>query len=94
MEADRRGVWKDGPRLLRQDPVEPDKEVVKACADALGLEPTTEKVVDINDKDPSKGVEAAKAMLKKENLPTTDENIFITATCKEKGPLSHRKELR
>ena len=68
-------------------PVEPDKEVVKACADALGLEPTTEKVVDINDKDPSKGVEAAKAMLKKENLPTTDENIFITATCKEKGIL-------
>ncbi len=68
-------------------PVEPDKEVVKACAEALGLEPTTEKVVDINDKDPSKGVEAAKAMLKKENLPTTDENIFITATCKEKGIL-------
>ncbi|MDI9551499.1 MAG: biotin attachment protein [Spirochaetales bacterium] len=68
-------------------PVEPDKKVVKACAEALGLEPTTEKVVDINDKDPSKGVEAAKAMLKKENLPTTDENIFITATCKEKGIL-------
>lgn len=68
-------------------PVEPDKEVVKACADALGLEPTTEKVVDINDKDPSKGVEAAKAMLEKENLPTTDENIFIAASCKEKGIL-------
>ena len=68
-------------------PVEPDADVVKACSDALGLEPTTEKVVDINDKDPSKGVEAAKAMLEKENLPTTDENIFIAASCKEKGIL-------
>ncbi len=68
-------------------PVKPDADVVKACADVLSLEPTTEKVVDINDKDPSKGVEAAKAMLEKENLPTTDENIFIAASCKEKGIL-------
>jgi pyruvate carboxylase subunit B len=68
-------------------PVEPDKDVVKACADAMGLEPTTEKVVDINDKDPSKGVKAAKAMLEAEGLETTDENIFIAASCKEKGIL-------
>jgi len=68
-------------------PVAPDKEVVKACEEALGLKPTTEKVVDINDKDPSKGVKAATAMLEAEGLPVTDENIFIAASCKEKGIL-------
>ena len=68
-------------------PVAPDPVVVKACADAMGLAPTTEKVVDINEKDPKKGIAAAKAMLEKEGLPITDENIFIAASCKEKGIL-------
>ncbi|NLK06549.1 MAG: biotin attachment protein, partial [Spirochaetales bacterium] len=39
------------------------------------------------DADPKKGVKAAKAMLEKEGLPLTDENIFIAASCKEKGIL-------
>ncbi len=68
-------------------PVEPDKEVEKICAEKLGLEPTKEKVVDINDKDPTKGIKAATEMLEAANLEVTDENIFITATCKEKGIL-------
>lgn len=68
-------------------PVEPDAEVVKASSEQLNLEPTTEKAVDLNDKDPTKGRKAAIAMLKAENLPTTDENIFIAASCKEKGIL-------
>ncbi len=68
-------------------PVAPDPEVVKLASEQLHLEPTTEKVVDINDRDPKKGVEAAKAMLEKENLPLTDENIFIAGACKEKGIL-------
>ncbi|MGE4584655.1 MAG: biotin/lipoyl-containing protein [Sphaerochaeta sp.] len=68
-------------------PVAPDPEVVKACAEQLKLEPTTKKVVDINDADPKKGVAVAKAMLEKEGLPLTDENIFIAASCKEKGIL-------
>jgi len=68
-------------------PVEPDSEVVKACEAAMGLKPTKEKVVDINDKDPTKGVKAATAMLEAEGLPVTDENIFIAASCKEKGIL-------
>ena len=41
--------------------------------------------VDINDKDPKKGVEPAKKMLRENGLPLTDENIFIAATCKDKG---------
>ena len=68
-------------------PVAPDPEVVKAAAAQLKLEPTTEKVVDINDKNPNKGIEAAKKMLEEANLPINDENIFIASTCKEKGIL-------
>ena len=68
-------------------PVAPDPEVVKAAAAQLKLEPTTEKVVDINDKNPNKGIEASKKMLEEANLPINDENIFIASTCKEKGIL-------
>jgi len=68
-------------------PVAPDPEVVKAAAEQLKLEPTTKKVVDINDADPKKGRKVAEEMLKAENLPITDENVFIAASCKEKGIL-------
>ncbi len=66
-------------------PVEPDPEIVKLSAEQLGREPTTDLVVDINDRDETKGIEAARKLLQKDNLPETDENIFIAATCKEKG---------
>ncbi len=68
-------------------PVPADPEVVKIAAEQLKKEPTTEKVVDINDKDPNKGRDAAIKMLEAENLPITEENIFIAASCKEKGIL-------
>ena len=68
-------------------PCEPDAEVVKLAAEQLGLQPTTEKVVDLNDKDASKGIEAARKMLKDAGLEETEENIFIAAACKEKGIL-------
>mgnify|MGYP005753883867 FL=1 len=68
-------------------PCEPDAEVVKLAGEQLNLQPTTEKVVDINDKDPNKGIEAARKMLKDANLEETEENIFIAAACKEKGIL-------
>ncbi len=68
-------------------PVAPDPEVIRSSADQLKLEPTTERCIDINERDPKKGKTAAIEMLKKENLPVTDENIFIAATCKEKGIL-------
>ena len=68
-------------------PVAPDPEVVKLASEQLHLEPTTEKCVDINDRDPNKGRAAAEKMLKDANLPITDENVFIAAACKEKGIL-------
>ncbi len=66
-------------------PCEPDPEIVKIAQEQLELEPTTELVVDLNDKDPSKGIEAATKRLLDANLEVNDENIFISAACKEKG---------
>ncbi len=68
-------------------PVDPDPEVVKISSEQLKLEPTSEKAIDLNDKDPSKGRQAAIEMLEAEKLPITEENIFIAASCKEKGIL-------
>ena len=64
-------------------PCEPDPELVKWASEKTGLQPTTEKVVDINDRDPEKGVEAAKQRLEAAGLPVTDENLFIAAACKD-----------
>ena len=44
-------------------PCEPDPEIVKIAEEQLGLQPTTELVVDLNDKDPNKGIAAATKML-------------------------------
>jgi pyruvate carboxylase subunit B len=66
-------------------PVAPDPEIVKLASEQLGLEPTERIPVDINDDDPTKGIDPAKKMLEKANLPITDENIFIAAACKDKG---------
>ncbi len=64
-------------------PCEPDPELVKWASEKLNLEPTTEKVVDINEKDPEKGLRAAEERLKAAGLPVTDENLFIAAACKD-----------
>ena len=66
-------------------PCEPDSEIIKIAHEQLGLEPTTETVVDLNDKDPEKGIEAATKRLLEANLEVNDENIFISAACKDKG---------
>ena len=66
-------------------PVKPNQEIIELCQEQLKLEPTTRKAVDINDEDPKKGIDAATALLKESDLPINDENVFIAATCKEKG---------
>ena len=66
-------------------PVAPDPEVVKIAAEQLELEPTTEKPLARNDADPTKGAEPARQQLREAGLEETDENIFIVATCKDKG---------
>ena len=66
-------------------PVTPDPEIIKLAEKQLGLKPTTKIPVDINDADPQKGIKIATQRLKDANLKINDENVFISATCKEKG---------
>ena len=66
-------------------PCPADPEVIKIAQEQLGLEPTTEHVVDLNDKDETKGIKAATKMLEDAGLEVNDENIFIAGACKEKG---------
>jgi len=66
-------------------PSEPDPEVVRISQKQLNLEPTKEIAVDINDRNPKKGIKAARQMLELNGLPVSDENIFIAATCQDKG---------
>ncbi len=66
-------------------PVAPDAEVVAIAKEQLKLEPTTESPLAINDRNPKKGIAAATKMLTDAGVAVTDENIFIAASCAEKG---------
>ena len=66
-------------------PVPPDPEIVALASKQLEKEPTTRSPLEMNDEDPNKGLEAARKKLQENNLPETDENLFIVATCKDKG---------
>jgi pyruvate carboxylase subunit B len=66
-------------------PVAPDPEIIGIAREQLKLEPTTESPLDINDRNPDKGIPACKKTLEAEGLPVTDENLFIVASCAEKG---------
>ncbi|HIE98031.1 MAG TPA: biotin/lipoyl-binding protein [Fuerstia sp.] len=66
-------------------PVAPDPEIVELASKQLGKKPTTRPALEMNDEDPTKGIEPAKKALAAEGLEITDENIFIAAACKEKG---------
>ncbi|MBQ9338363.1 MAG: biotin attachment protein, partial [Lentisphaeria bacterium] len=87
------GSWKLDPNgygkmvlgYFGKTPVAPDPQVVKWASEQLKMEPTTKAVVEINDADPKLGIKAATEILDKNNLPVTDENIFIIAACGDKG---------
>jgi pyruvate carboxylase subunit B len=66
-------------------PVAPDPEIVKLACEQLELEPTDRTPLELNDADPTKGTEPARKLLQDAGFEETDENIFIAATCKEKG---------
>jgi pyruvate carboxylase subunit B len=68
-------------------PAQPDPATVKLASEQLGLPPTTAKVLEINDKDEKKSVATVKKTLTANNLPTTDENVFLLAACGDKGLL-------
>ncbi len=67
-------------------PTAPDPEIVKLASEQLGKEPTERDPVDINDEDPTKGRDTAVKLLKDNDISDlSEENIFIAATCKDKG---------
>ena len=66
-------------------PTNPDSEIIALASEQLKLEPTSESAVDIADKDETKTLAHVRTILEKEKLPVNDENIFIAASCKEKG---------
>ncbi len=66
-------------------PVEPDPEVVRISSEQLGLKPTKLTPLELDDADPKKGLKAAEIMLDEAGIEKTEENLFIAATCKEKG---------
>ncbi|WP_031480601.1 biotin/lipoyl-containing protein [Maridesulfovibrio frigidus] len=66
-------------------PVAPDAELIKLASEKMGLEVTTKSPIELNDADPTKGLGPARKVLEEEGLPVNDENVFIVATCKDKG---------
>jgi len=68
-----------------ETPAPPDPRVVKMASEQLGLEPTKRHPIDINNEDKEKGLGPAREICKAEGLELSEENIFIVATCREKG---------
>ncbi|SFV61096.1 Pyruvate carboxylase subunit B (biotin-containing) [hydrothermal vent metagenome] len=66
-------------------PVEADAEIIKLASEKLNLEPTTENPLDISDREVTKSIAYWKKVLEDEELETTEENIFIAASCDKKG---------
>ena len=84
-KMDDKGYGKMVLGYFGKTPVAPDPELVKWASEQLGLEPTTEAVVDINDRNPKLGVKYNTELLEAAGLPVTEENIFIAAACGDKG---------
>jgi pyruvate carboxylase subunit B len=66
-------------------PVAPNAKVVALASKQLKLEPTKKNALDLADEDESKSLTTVKQLLEKEGLKATEENIFIAASCKDKG---------
>ncbi len=66
-------------------PVAPDPEIVQIASEQLGLEPTKENAIDLADKDETKSIAFWTKRLEDEGIAVNDENIFIAASCDEKG---------
>ena len=87
------GSWNIDPKgyglmvlgYFGKTPVAPDPEVVKWASEQLNKAPTEESVVAINDRCETLGVAYNTKLLEEAGLPVTEENIFISAACGDKG---------
>ena len=66
-------------------PTTPDSEIVSLASEQLKMEPTTKNAIDIADADETKSLKFTQNILEKEGIEVNDENLFIAASCKEKG---------
>ncbi len=87
------GSWKEfsngyGKMILGyfgKTPVEPDREIVKLASKKLNLEPTNKNPLELAEDDVSKKMDAWIERLELEEIETTEENVFIAASCGERG---------
>ncbi|HQO40539.1 MAG TPA: biotin/lipoyl-binding protein [Spirochaetota bacterium] len=66
-------------------PVAPDPEIIKISIEKMGLNPADNIPLEMDNANSNKGTVPARKALKDAGLEETEENIFISATCKEKG---------
>ncbi len=66
-------------------PTAPDSDIVSLASEQLKMDPTTQNAIDIADADETKSLKFTQNILEKEGLEVNDENLFIAASCKEKG---------
>ncbi len=66
-------------------PSSPDSDIVNLASEQLKMEPTTKNAIDIADADETKSLKYTQNILENEGLEINDENLFIAASCKEKG---------
>jgi len=62
-------------------PVEPDQKIVKLASKQLDKPPYKDDPLDLLDP----GIPKAAEILQKNDLPENEENLFIVASCEEKG---------
>jgi len=66
-------------------PVKPNEEIVEIASKKLKLKPTNKNPIDIANQDETKSIIYWKQKLKDNNIDQTEENIFIAASCQDKG---------
>ena len=66
-------------------PVPADSKIIKIAEEQLKMESTTRSPIEMNDEDPEKSIDHVRKTLQKSGIAETEENIFIVATCKDKG---------
>jgi len=66
-------------------PVSPDPEIMKIASEQLKLEKNSTSPIHLNDADPEKSIKRIKEKLRSQKIEETEENVFIVATCGEKG---------
>ncbi len=66
-------------------PVSPDPKIVELASKQLKLEPTNKTALELANADPLKSLAHFEKLLYENGLEKTEENLFIAASCGDKG---------